>query len=442
MQKKWLRRFLNQLIKNLQENNFFLVVLPSFLIVLMPISLVIGPAIADLSVSIISILFFFLVSKERRVLKYFELIFSKIFFIFFFVILLSSILGKDPFFSLKNSFFYFRFFLFSLYFCFILEINRDIIKKIFFSFVIIFTILVLDSLFQYFNNFNILGFPIPPGNRVSSLFGDELILGSYLSRLLPIFICLFLLVEKNLKKNFKILTLFIILGTVVSIFLSGERSAIFLSILSLVYILLLIKDFKFVKIIFIFAFVSSVIAVFYLKPNFKYRVYDQTVKQLGLIKENNKDKQINFINFYLFSLPHESLIVSGFKIFKDHPILGVGPKNFRNICKDSRYYYIGHSCNIHPHNTYIQLLSETGIFSFFTIFYLFSYILYMSIKHFFFIHFKRKSLLSNYQICIFASFLINLWPFIPTGNFFNNWLSIIYFFPIGIYLYLTNLKKN
>ena len=39
-----------------------------------------------------------------------------------------------------------------------------------------------------------------------------------------------------------------------------------------------------------------------------------------------------------------------------------------------------------------------------------------------------------------SAILISLWPFIPTGNFFNNWLCIIYFFPVG--LYLSEVKNN
>ena len=37
---------------------------------------------------------------------------------------------------------------------------------------------------------------------------------------------------------------------------------------------------------------------------------------------------------------------------------------------------------------------------------------------------------------------INLWPIIPTGNFFNNWLSIMYFLPIAYYIYEKNSNLN
>ena len=44
---------------------------------------------------------------------------------------------------------------------------------------------------------------------------------------------------------------------------------------------------------------------------------------------------------------------------------------------------------------------------------------------------------------LLAIILINLWPIAPSGNFFNNWLSMLYFYPIGLYLYFKfkNEKK-
>ena len=48
--------------------------------------------------------------------------------------------------------------------------------------------------------------------------------------------------------------------------------------------------------------------------------------------------------------------------------------------------------------------------------------------------FKKKTKISNYELCLLISFFITLWPLIPSGNFFNNWINILYFFPLGFYL--------
>ena len=50
----------------------------------------------------------------------------------------------------------------------------------------------------------------------------------------------------------------------------------------------------------------------------------------------------------------------------------------------------------------------------------------------------------NPQNALLIGIFINLWPIIPTGNFFNNWLSMLYFIPISYYLFenkYNSLKK-
>ena len=78
-----------------------------------------------------------------------------------------------------------------------------------------------------------------------------------------------------------------------------------------------------------------------------------------------------------FSIQHQVIYSTSLKIFKDNPIFGIGPKNFREKCKEEKYKtYIkeDHSvdgCQTHPRNTYIQLLVETGVIGFSFVFNLF-----------------------------------------------------------------------
>ena len=55
---------------------------------------------------------------------------------------------------------------------------------------------------------------------------------------------------------------------------------------------------------------------------------------------------------------------------------------------------------------------------------------------------SKKPLLSDFQVCLFIAVYLTLWPLIPSGNFFNNWLSMIYFFPIGYYFYFKSINEK
>ena len=59
-------------------------------------------------------------------------------------------------------------------------------KYLFISIVICFSSLIVDGYFQYFFGKNLFGYALYNDYRVSSFFGSELILGSYLARFFPI----------------------------------------------------------------------------------------------------------------------------------------------------------------------------------------------------------------------------------------------------------------
>ena len=46
-----------------------------------------------------------------------------------------------------------------------------------------------------------------------------------------------------------------------------------------------------------------------------------------------------------------------------------------------------------------------------------------------------------FKTSIYIMIVINLWPLITTGSFFNNWLSILYVIPIGFVLKDFDIKR-
>ena len=157
-----------------------------YLIILLPIFLVSGPLLSDLAISIVAIFFLFFIRDKKFFYNYFFIIFI----IFWCLILISSSLAEDKILSFKNSIFYFRFLLFSLFVWWFLENNNKALKKIYYVLLFCFLIIIFDSLYQYINGSNILNMELVVQNRVSSFFGDELKMGAFLMRLFPVLLAL------------------------------------------------------------------------------------------------------------------------------------------------------------------------------------------------------------------------------------------------------------
>lgn len=197
----------------------------TYLIIFLPISLILGAFLADLSVLLIDIIFLYHLYKEKN-LQYLNNIFFKFLIIFNIYISIRSIFADDLFFSLKSSLTYFRFAILIFAIKFFLERDQKLLNIFSKVFVITILVLFIDSLFQYINGYNLLGFKIENPDKLNSFFGDEGVLGSYLVRLLPLFLVSLLSFNKN--NYLFVLTLF---SFGLFIFLSGSRSSIALYIL-------------------------------------------------------------------------------------------------------------------------------------------------------------------------------------------------------------------
>ena len=423
------------MIFNSTKEKFIFYNFPVVLFSLIPFLLITGPFLSDLSVSLISLLFLSYCIKKKT-FSYFNNKYFYFFSAFWLYLIFNTLINNFNIDSLRISFFYFRYGVFVVAIVALLNFDDKFKKYFFYCIFICFTVLILDGFFEYFNGENILGWSISDSARVSSFFGDEKILGSYLSRLWPIFfgLSIFIFNQKKNKLFFLFILIFILSETL--IFLSGDRAAFFNINLSAIIVILFSQKILKLRLITLVASILLITAISFINPVAKERVWDLTIRSMiGAAERQNGEKGI-----FIFTKTHTHHYITAFKMYLDNKILGVGVRNFRKICSDKRYEVSKLSCAPHPHNTYLQILSETGIIGFLFLITALMYFCKYLLKHLI-LRTKGKYYFIDFEICILSGIAIYLWPVIPTGNIFSNWLNIamILNFPFLIW---SRMKKK
>ena len=286
-----------------------------------PVFLIAGSFLSELSIVIISLSFLTL-SLKKKLYFYYNNVFSKIFLIFFLILIICSFFSVDQLTSLKKTLVYFRYWLFSLAIWYISQSKKNFIRNLMYTFALCYSVLIIDGFYQYFVKVNLLGWPIV-GTRVSSLFGDELILGSYLSRILPIFFAT-VIFSKDLKNNTINYLFFLITFICIEVltFLSGERIAFFYINLSAIFLIITMKNYKIFRSLSLAISLTLILIISNISPAVSDRMIDKTINQLGLKNDDIK----------AFSNEHQNHFKSALKMFNEHKVTGIGPRMFRYNC--------------------------------------------------------------------------------------------------------------
>lgn len=290
-----------------------------FLFLMLPLALVKGLTFPNIIVTIIVIYYLF---KNFQI--FFDIPFYfKVFFAFVIYLIFISLIGETLLFSLHTSFSYLRYGLFILAIPYILN-EKKILKLFFYILSFLFIFLFLDLFFQFMYKKNLFGMENFNPERISGMFGRRQVAGGYALRLMPVIL---FLMSIFLSKNsiYKYVLIVVSLGI---IFLSGERTSLFLFLVFLIFITLVEKNFKFL-ISLLFIGLISLVSFFFLMPTQKKRFFNDTVNQLTP-KHNEK-------NYYIFSERHQSHYLTSYNMFKENLLFGSGPNSFRYLCDDEKY---------------------------------------------------------------------------------------------------------
>ena len=423
---------------------------------MLPLSYCIGQA----AVSFVFLFFviFFLLAKKNISIFYDDPI-KIILILYFSSLILGSFFSLNKSVSLYNAVTYLRFFFFFLFIHLFENFFKNKMQISFFlwSFFLA-CVIILDAYFQYFNPLkeDIFGFKADEANagRLTSIFGKELIVGSVLYYLFftSLFFFIIFFIDKMKKYKFIInkIFIFVIIFYLVAVFLSVDRMPFIMTIGTLFFLFFFLKNFKLnlaaALIIFVIFF------TFQLKNNnYFFDRYNIFIKEVLPVEKkiNNTVEKRNF-----FDSQWGAHFLTGYEIFKNNLYFGIGLKQFKVECSSNAYENIDSNfrsgrCSSHPHNLYIEMLSETGIVS--TLIFL-SLIIYFFIRCLKVLYNKKiKSYYNSYEylmfICFFAVNVFTFFPIRSSGSFFSNFAgSLIWYNFSFLFIYLkhfeNSIKKN
>ena len=416
----------------------------NFLIALIPFSFIAGNLLINLNVILVIFSSLLIFKKKIFELKFYFL--DKIIISFFLLVLFSGLINDIEFFFDKlnwkgyfstfiKSLFFLRYLI--LYLCLRFLIEKQIVNiKQFFLFSSIATLFVcLDIFFQSIYGQDIFGFnSSESGRKLGGPFGDELIAGGFIQRFFLFSFFLIPLFYKNQTRLLKYIIPVLFTIFLIGIILSGNRMPLIIFTFTIFLIVVFQKETR--KYFFPFLLIFSII--FYLVFNFNSTVKDNFRSFYFQIS----DIAITLINkdFDKGSPQYLKEFSTFYGTWTINKYIGGGIKNFRyychhrpNINKNSDFI-----CNMHPHNYYLEILTEVGIIGFTLIIIIFFKVLHLS----FFKKYLMKTRLNDNKTIIpfIFLFIAEIFPIKSTGSFFTTGNTTYLFLILGILIALV--RKN
>tara|TARA_B100000941_G_C28488794_1_gene546605 strand:- start:357 stop:1724 length:1368 start_codon:yes stop_codon:yes gene_type:complete len=441
---------------NLKKNDYYIF---SSLIFFLFIGFILGEAIVNIILALNSIFIFILFFKNRLSLN--------INFLSFFTLLIFYlyILGIGIF-RIENDFFknfgLIRFILLSI--SIMIFVDSDNNKKfIYYLFLILLFSISCDALIQLFFGKSLIGIEKFENTRVTGIFLDEEVLGSFLSKT---FILLTILFVGLKKKTIESLIFYFISSIIlVTTYVSAERIAIFTITIFLIILVMTELKNKIHKFYFIIiSFLILTISINF-SEHLKVNVISKTLAQLGANTIANslvKDTKIfkdwsNNVDIYSSDLKitpenfiddtfgvgktnrniYSAHFITAKNIWIDNLWFGAGIKSYSKNCSKNKYNLKGHPysdrrCSTHPHNIYLQILSEIGLLGFIFFICIFLLLFYLNLEDIF--KNKKNTLSMLGLVIIFLP--------LPSGNFFGTWYGSFIWIFLGLNFKNFLLKKS
>ena len=467
-------------MENIAKHNLTII---NFFFLIFPLSVIIGNFAINLTVILLCVFTF--IFHTKKILDFKLNIFDKIIIFFFLNTVIVLIINFfQSYFSgavfpkiiTIKTLLYLRYLI--LYIILRVLVSNNILNLKWFSFMCAFyaSFVCFDIIFQYYFGKNIFGIEQVFTRHVSGVFGDELVAGGYLQKFaLFCFFLPFILKQNKLKKTFIQFLIFLIFSY--GIILSGNRIPFILFFLFFFIYMISFKELRNIFFIFLATFSLILVLIFNTSQTVKnnYIAFMDRSQTLHPMLSNVRGfyNDGKYLTNFFFNSDRVSEIVQAAKRHKcSKNILSkeLCPESLKVIDKDivkiwERSYVaeigcafvnivsnpvIGGGirshrqypwCNTHPHNYYLEILSEHGIFGLGAILFLVFSVLrafFRTAKNSFHSSLNR---LDKTTLPYFIIFCTEFFPLRTSGSFHSTPNASIIFLILAVLVSLITTKK-
>jgi hypothetical protein len=452
----------------------------NILFLFLPATFLIGNAALNINILLICITG--IIVFKKKIFSFKNERFSTAILIFFILILFSTLIdiSKDP----RNDHFfksisYFRyFFLFLISSC-LVRSGKFKIKYFLVSCLVCPLFLSLDIIYQFLNGSDIFGFVgYEKGKSVYQLAGflkNEYIAGGYIQRFFIFALILTSVIGKKLDKQKFLISTVLPIIFFSGILFSGNRMPLVMFCVSILLIIILIKELRFsLAIASLFCVLIFTVSIktkdnlrthyksFYQNSSFmmagmkkyvpkKYPELEKKAEKIlkwspkyeekkvfmfrdSLAKKYMKNKELQSrYETTSFGSGHLIIYLTAIDVWTDNPIIGNGIKSFRMKCL-TKLHLPNRICESHPHNYYLELLNDTGLLG--TLLFVCAIFYLITNKLFNFKYYEKNEKLLF--ICLLIIIIAEFFPLRSSGSFFSTTGSSFIFLILGM---LNGLKK-
>jgi|GEM_PF-775643 len=275
---------------------------------------------------------------------------------------------------------------------------------------VIFLFIAVDSIIQYIFGRDILGHVSPIPTRLTGPY-TKVMPGSYGLRIYPMALVAMLYAARDLPKpRFIALVMAMVAFSQAFAFLTGERIVFLLfGMVNAVLILALIFKEKLSYRFILSALggaVALVVAGALLAPKMFARTIESFFQQLA-----------DFQHSSYYQVFHTAIVV-----WRESPVIGVGTRYFNKACEALPVaMHPDEGCEVHPHNIYLEWLSQNGIIGL-CLFLLCLFMIFRTLKRG--LEFKAQPLQSA---VVFVSLVMVFWPLTSSMSMqTNNYAGLVW----------------